>query len=221
MNPLHTSTTYFSKTHHNIILSFTFKSPSGFFHASFWSKSCMHSMHNTCPVHLIFLDLLSPTICGTVKRQNVCIVIKSMRLTEVKKQIVLKHANQTVYLFRWLLQWGYGTAQPHNISTSGTREMVFMGPYPFTQCGAKILNSTVRHGIPSPASWLQTATKPSSWRSCGSGCQNWQQHQLLHGCKFLLFYDMSYLDWLNLAVVGSSEHCHKPWASVVWREFLD
>jgi len=110
----------------------------------------------------------------------------SYKICEVDRgnKIFLKNADQTVYLFRWLLQWGYGTAQSHNISTSGTREMVFMGPYPFSQCGAEILNSTVCHSIPSPASWLQTSTKSSSWRSCGSGCQNWQQHQLLHGCKF-------------------------------------
>lgn len=39
--------------------------------------------------------------------------------------------------------------------------------------------------------------------------------------KVLLFYHMSYLDWLNLAVVGSSKHCHKCWGSVVCKEFLD
>lgn len=37
----------------------------------------------------------------------------------------------------------------------------------------------------------------------------------------VLFYGISYLDWLNLAVVGSSEHCHKPSGSVVYKEFLD
>ena len=34
--------------------------------------------------------------------------------------------------------------------------------------------------------------------------------------KVLHLYDLSYLDWFNLAVVGSFEHCHKP-----CREFLD
>lgn len=59
-----------------------------------------------------------------------------------------------------------------------------MGPYPLAQCGAEILISTICHCVPSLASGVQNASKPSSWRSCGSGCQDWQQHQLLHGCEF-------------------------------------
>jgi len=63
--------------------------------------------------------------------------------------------------------------------------VVSMGPYTFTQCGAEILISTVCCGVPAPSGGLQTTSKPSSWRSCGSRHQDWQQYQLLHGCEFL------------------------------------
>lgn len=86
INPVHTSTTYFLKTHHNIILALTSKSPMGIssLQVSDQNLVCI-PMHTTCPVHLILHDLLYPKICGTMKRQNVCIVIKSTNLTKVKK----------------------------------------------------------------------------------------------------------------------------------------
>ena len=172
MSPIHTATTCFHKTYYNITLTFTFKSPCGLFLASFWSKSCMPSRKtHVLSISFSLICCLQQYVVQWRERilysYKICVVDRG-------KKIVVKRANQTVYLFRWLLQWGFGTAQSHNISTSGTREMVSMGPYPFTECGAEILSSTVCHSIPSPASWLQTATKPSSWRSCGSGCQNWQ-----------------------------------------------
>jgi hypothetical protein len=168
-------------------------------------------MQNTSPVHFILLVLLSSAICGIKNKQNVCTVIKSVKLTKVTKLFY----SIPVKPFTDSVDCCSEDVEQHGLTISAPQEPGKWSLWALT------LSPSVGLRFSTPQSVavfrpLQVEFKlPASLRvgeavevdvKIGNNINSCMDVSFL---KVFLFYSLLCLDWLNLA-----EDKYKWWSAV-------